>query len=673
MRAMAEQRLLVTDPPIGVVRTVPAWLCWLALSAIVALGAALRFARLDDLSLWLDEIYVVDYIRRPWREVLGFEGAYDNHPPLYFGIVKAVSTLTGEASAARGMSAAAGSLSIVAVFLLTRRLVGTNAGLLASLIVALSPLHVWYSREGRMYAPAAFFVALSWYALIRFLPTCDRRWGVVYGATLVLAAYTDYSAFYALAPQALVVGWLAVGTSWRVVGSWLLAVAGAGLLFAPWAAQVLRSIEFVGDDRDFLYVTREKVLDSFFSITGLPGERAYYWGVVQTPWGTWPELRPVAVALVTLMVLLAAVTLSGRFRTMLVVGIALCFGTIAVTALASYLVSPGYADRTVSYAVLGWAMLAGSAPFGRAPNGARTLGLVTVTLLLAGSALALHVVAKDADKEHYEHLAMAAGELNDLGYPLVSVMRPEEQLIADSTGLVRTAVSIYQPEIELGDVELAKPPPVFWDIATHYPWETEIVAELQDRLVDQGFVLVQSETYPPVMSLDLWVHRDLTGDDRSSISTWASETAPVEDAPGWWLETGSAFTGVGEDGIPELLIYSLDDDAAAEYQRVVPGAALYLVRFEYQIALPVGGGDMALSCLDVRGRALATSSVPMVPPDEIDDTWHRGLAGIACPEGTAELLVSPINTGIGDLRVRNLSLGVATPSSPGIILPPVWR
>ncbi len=672
---MANQRLLVTDPPIGVTRApLPNWTTWLALGGIVLLGMAVRLLRLDDLSLWLDEIYVVDYIRRPWTTVLGFEGAYDNHPPLYFGIVKAVSLLTGEAQAARLVSAVAGSATIVAVFFLTRRLVGTYAGLLASTILALAPLHIWYSREGRMYAPAALFVVLSWYALIRFLPERDRRWGVVYGAMLALAAYTDYSAFYALAPQVLTVAWLARESPWRTVRAWLIAVGGAALLFVPWAAQVLRSIKFVGDDRVFLYVTWQKVFDSFYSIVGLPGERAYYWGVVRTPWVTWPEIRPVAAALVALILLLAAATLSGRYRTMLVLGMSLCFGTIGVTALASYLVSPGYADRTVSYAVLGWAMLAGAAPFGRVPNGVRPLALGAVGLLLASSLLALHGVAQDADKEHYRQLAVAAGELDELGYPLVAVERPEHQLIADSTGLVRTAISIYEPDIQVGDIGQAQLPPVFWDIATTYPWEAAGMAELRAELASRGFVLVQSEPFQPVMSLDLWVSADLVGDQRSSISTWASQTAPVEDAPGWWLEDGSAFAEVGPTGAPQLLIYALENgDAAAEYRKIVSGVALYLVRFDYQVALPVGAGEVQLSCLDLRGVVLSGSTAELPPPEELDETWHRGLAGVACPDGTAELVVTLVNSGFGDLRLRNLSLGVLSPTQPGFILEPYWR
>ena len=247
-------------------------------------------------------------------------------------------------------------------------------------------------------------------------------------------------------------------------------------------------------------------------------------------------------------------------------------------------------------------------------------------------------------------------------------------MIADSTGLVRTAISIYEPDVQLGDIGAVASLPVFWDVATNYPWEAEGLAALQSRLAAQGFVLVQSEPFPPVMSLDLWVSVDLVGDRRSSISTWASETAPVKEAPGWWLEDGSAFAGVGADGAPQLLIYPLEDgDAAAEYRKTVAGAALYLVRFDYQIALLVGSGEVELSCLDLRGAELADSTAVLPSPVSLDQTWHRGLAGIACPEGTAELVVSLVNSGFGDLHLRNLSLGVASPDSPGFILPPFWR
>lgn len=219
----------------------------------------------------------------------------------------------------------------------------------------------------------------------------------------------------------------------------------------------------------------------------------------------------MAVALVTLVLVLAAATLTGRYRTTLVLGSSLCFGTIAVAALVSYLVSPGYADRTVSYAVIGWAILAGSAPFGRTPNFARPLAFGAVALLLATSTLAIHEVAREGDKEHYRELAIAAGVLDAQGYPLVATVRPDAQLIGDSTGLVRTAVSIYKPAVDIGDIDSVHRTPFFWHISTDYPWETDTLAGIQAGLAEQGFVRVQTEAFPPVMSLDLYVNKNLTG------------------------------------------------------------------------------------------------------------------------------------------------------------------
>lgn len=285
MSIMSDRRLLVTDPPPNaLVRPAAPWLEWAALAFILAIGTMVRFAWLESLSLWLDEIYVVDYIRRPWKTVLGFEGAYDNHPPLYFAVVKIVASFTGEANAARVVSAVAGSATIVVVFALTRRMMETRAALLSSSILALAPLQIWYSREGRMYAPATFFVALSYYALLRFLPARSRRWGAIYTGTLLLAVYTDYSTFYALAPQLLMVGWLAFQEGCRVLRAWGATVAAAVILFVPWAAQVLRSIALVGDDRAFLFATRQKIVDSIYAIVGLPGNR-HITGVSFVPLG----------------------------------------------------------------------------------------------------------------------------------------------------------------------------------------------------------------------------------------------------------------------------------------------------------------------------------------------------------------------------------------------------
>ena len=38
-------------------------LVWIAPIVVIAIGFAIRLYRYDDLSLWLDEIYVVEYLK----------------------------------------------------------------------------------------------------------------------------------------------------------------------------------------------------------------------------------------------------------------------------------------------------------------------------------------------------------------------------------------------------------------------------------------------------------------------------------------------------------------------------------------------------------------------------------------------------------------------------------
>ncbi|HVG00225.1 MAG TPA: glycosyltransferase family 39 protein, partial [Chloroflexia bacterium] len=176
---------------------VPARLLW----GVVLLGGLLRFYGYDRLSLWLDEGYTVMFSRLPWDQVLGLHGAYDPHPPLYYALVKLMSSVASEVSAGRLLSVVAGTLSIPVVYALGRKLFNPWAGLAASVALALSPLHVWYSQEARQYAIGFLLVALSYYALLSFYREPRWSWALLYGASTLASMYIDYSPLYALLPQ----------------------------------------------------------------------------------------------------------------------------------------------------------------------------------------------------------------------------------------------------------------------------------------------------------------------------------------------------------------------------------------------------------------------------------------------------------------------------------------
>ncbi len=166
---------------------------YVILSGIVFLGLVLRFYNLGKESLWLDEAasYFISNstsIGDVWTAAFN-----DHHPPLHFISLWAVRLLGSSEFWLRFPSACAGIITIVVIFLLVREIANEKAGLISALLLAVSPLHIYYSQEARMYAFAVLFVAISYYA---FFKACkSRQW---YDWTLfgVACAAALYSHFY---------------------------------------------------------------------------------------------------------------------------------------------------------------------------------------------------------------------------------------------------------------------------------------------------------------------------------------------------------------------------------------------------------------------------------------------------------------------------------------------
>jgi len=141
------------------------------LLAIVALGGFLRFYQIGSKGLWLDESFSVWLGWQPVGEMLGWLVNIDQHPPLYYTLLHFWMILGDDAATVRGLSALCGTLTIPVVYLLGRCLADNDSkvGLLAALILAVSPFHVRFAQETRMYTLLALNASLALYALARLL------------------------------------------------------------------------------------------------------------------------------------------------------------------------------------------------------------------------------------------------------------------------------------------------------------------------------------------------------------------------------------------------------------------------------------------------------------------------------------------------------------------------
>jgi len=165
----------------------------LAVALLITLaGFALRFYRLSNQSLWTDEVSSITTARLPLSQITEHSAAVNNSLPTYFLLLRAAMGKSNEdiEFRARWLSALAGALSVpllIGVVYLWRR--RCSAALLAGLLLAINPLHLWYSQEARAYALMLLFGLLT--LLAYELARQSRRpgwWGLYFLSALAAVA-----------------------------------------------------------------------------------------------------------------------------------------------------------------------------------------------------------------------------------------------------------------------------------------------------------------------------------------------------------------------------------------------------------------------------------------------------------------------------------------------------
>ena len=219
---------------------------WLVPAAILGLAFILRLWRLGDSNLWWDEALAIWAVRKGFVGVTVWT-AGDVHPPLYFWSLWAWVSALGESEfAMRLLSVAFGVLTVAAVYALAHRVAGKRAAIVASLLTAIAPFHVWWSQEMRMYILAGLLCVLSLYALIRWLD--DERddsprqgrlspWFWAYIAATTASLYTIFLVGIVVVAQNIAVLIALFSGRYnrkRLFWRWVLAELAVGVLVAIW-------------------------------------------------------------------------------------------------------------------------------------------------------------------------------------------------------------------------------------------------------------------------------------------------------------------------------------------------------------------------------------------------------------------------------------------------------
>ncbi|MBN1526120.1 MAG: glycosyltransferase family 39 protein [Candidatus Omnitrophica bacterium] len=135
--------------------------------SVIVLAIGLRLICLDK-SFQGDEFLSVQHAMKSVGDIAGNLLA-DAHPPLYFYLLHAVMRFPWSEEILRLLSVIAGVGMCIAVYMIGKRAMEKEGGLVAAFLVAIAPVTVWSSQYIRTYATAAFFTVFSIYFLMRIM------------------------------------------------------------------------------------------------------------------------------------------------------------------------------------------------------------------------------------------------------------------------------------------------------------------------------------------------------------------------------------------------------------------------------------------------------------------------------------------------------------------------
>ncbi len=165
------------------------------LALVTALGLLVRLYRLPEQSVWHDEFLALCHFNAPdaGRNIalISLYIPENMKAPLHYVLQYWFANhVTDSLLALRLVSVFLGVLCIPVLFLLARRMFGVRPALVAALLLALSPQHVWYAQEVRTYALSNLMALLSFYCVFRGAQGGGRGW---WAASLLINAVLPWT------------------------------------------------------------------------------------------------------------------------------------------------------------------------------------------------------------------------------------------------------------------------------------------------------------------------------------------------------------------------------------------------------------------------------------------------------------------------------------------------
>jgi 4-amino-4-deoxy-L-arabinose transferase-like glycosyltransferase len=201
---------------------------------VFILALAPRLIGLGARPFWLDEVFTLQ--RASLAPVALVQDSFLNHHmPSFFLMLSPLVPLGDPQFWLRLPSALFGALAVMMVFMIATRVAGRSAGIIAALVIGLSPTALAFSQEARSYTLEMFLILVALYG-ITGLALDIRAASQPLRAPAARSVRAHWAAFILGSAVALDV--LGDGLPWLIIANVIGAVF---LLYAPAPRQLLRN------------------------------------------------------------------------------------------------------------------------------------------------------------------------------------------------------------------------------------------------------------------------------------------------------------------------------------------------------------------------------------------------------------------------------------------------
>ncbi len=215
------------------------------LGVFISAGALLRLTALNRQSLWFDEADVVVRAQQPFSKIFETFVAVGENGPLYNLMLAIWIRMAGISEiAVRFPSAVAGIMALPVLYMFARRVANPQIALFSTGLLAISPYHIWYSQEAKMYSIIVLLGLLSSLLLVESLERNRWPWWAAYTVVTTIMFYTHVASVLIFVAQT---GYVLIASSvWRDrERAWLISAA---LLTLPYLPIALWALKVVGGE-----------------------------------------------------------------------------------------------------------------------------------------------------------------------------------------------------------------------------------------------------------------------------------------------------------------------------------------------------------------------------------------------------------------------------------------